>query len=76
MRTDTDHPARVGDPAVELFLTHMPTLTNEWSSRPPARRGRLARIEVLGITLTFPNRKARVVSRRTGWLWVGAGPGE
>lgn len=32
MRTDTDHQARVGDPAIELLLIHTATLTDEWRS--------------------------------------------
>jgi len=44
MRTDADDPARVRDPTIELLLSHTATLTDEWCSRPRARRQRLGRI--------------------------------
>jgi hypothetical protein len=38
MRTDTDDPACVRDPAIELLLSHTATLTDEWCSRRRSRR--------------------------------------
>ena len=37
MRTDSDDPARVRDPTIELLLSHTATLTDEWCSRGNSR---------------------------------------